>query len=63
MCNIVCIEFIVGMFVMVGKIFVDIDYCKVVIDKVLLEVDCFCCDVGIDDGNGECDFNDFYFDI
>lgn len=61
--NTVRIESIVGTLATVGKIFADTDYRKAATDKVSLEADRLRRDVGIDDGNGERDLNDFYSDI
>lgn len=61
--NTVRIESIVGTLATVGKIFADTDYRKAATDKVSLEADRLRRDAGIDDGNGERDLNDFYFDI
>lgn len=61
--NTVRIESITGTLATVGKIFADTDYRIAATDKVSLEADRLRRDAGIDDGNGERDLNDFYFDI
>ncbi|EOW7473148.1 hypothetical protein ACOGRA_004352, partial [Shigella flexneri] len=61
--NTVRIESIGGTLATVGKIFADTAYRKAATDKVSLEADRLRRDAGIDDGNGECDLNDFYSDI